>query len=158
MKGILKSRPSTPAPSDSSVGEKSKELADKALNLINPARKYKKRRRELFKALAWWEDEVENPDLSLDLDSTPGRRKILFEDRIRRRRASLESSVRRVVILASDWSTLGHVIQYYWTCRSSTCTSTPKSQGGGIGGKLRSSIGSSSRSGQILVPDWSDVK
>lgn len=113
MKGILKSRPSTPAPSDSSVGEKSKELADKALNLINPARKYKKRRRELFKALAWWEDEVENPDLSLDLDSTPGRRKILFEDRIRRRRASLESSVRRVVILASDWSTLGHVIQYY---------------------------------------------
>ena len=81
--------------------------------MINPARKYKKRRRELFKALAWWEDEVENPDLSLDLDSTPGRRKILFEDRIRRRRASLESSVRRVVILASDWSTLGHVIQYY---------------------------------------------
>ena len=52
MKGILKSRPSTPAPSDSSVGEKSKELADKALNLINPARKYKKRRRELFKASA----------------------------------------------------------------------------------------------------------
>ena len=38
MKGILKSRPATPAPSDSRVGEKSKELADKALNLINPAR------------------------------------------------------------------------------------------------------------------------
>ena len=38
MKGILKSRPVTPVPSDSSVGEKSKELADKALNLINPAR------------------------------------------------------------------------------------------------------------------------
>ena len=114
----------------------------------------------LFKALAWWEDEVENPDLSLDLDTTPGRRKILFEDRIRRRRASLESSVRRVTILASDWSTLSHVIQilsYYWSYRSSTCTSTPKSQGGGIGGKLRSSIGSSSRSGhQILVTDWSD--
>ena len=113
----------------------------------------------LFKALAWWEDEVENPDLSLDLDTTPGRRKILFEDRIRRRRASLESSVRRVTIPASDWSTLSHVIQilsYYWSCRSSTCTSTPKSQGGGIGGKLRSSIGSSSRSGQILIPDWSN--
>ena len=113
----------------------------------------------LFKALAWWEDEVENPDLSLDLDTTPGRRKILFEDRIRRRRASLESSVRRVTIPASDWSTLSHVIQilfYYWSCRSSTCTSTPKSQGGGIGGKLRSSIGSSSRSDRIRIPDWSN--
>ena len=114
----------------------------------------------LFKALAWWEDEVENPDLSLDLDTTPGRRKILFEDRIRRRRASLESSVRRVTTIpASDWSTLSHVIQIlfcYWSYRSSTCTSTPKSQGGGIGGKLRSSIGSSSRSGHILIPDWSN--
>ena len=111
----------------------------------------------LFKALAWWEDEVENPDLSLDLDTTPGRRKILFEDRIRRRRASLESSVRRVTIPA--WSILSHVIQIlfgYWSYRSSTCTSTPKSQGGGIGGKLRSSIGSSSRSGHILIPDWAD--
>ena len=37
MKGILKSRPVTPDPA-STVGEKSKELADKALNLINPGR------------------------------------------------------------------------------------------------------------------------
>ena len=64
VKGILKSRPSTPAVSDSgtSVGEKSKKLADKALNILNPARKYQKRRKELFKALAWWEDEEQNPE------------------------------------------------------------------------------------------------
>ena len=42
------------------------------------------------KALAWWEDEDHNPDI----DNTRARRKILFEDRIRRRRASLESSIR----------------------------------------------------------------
>ena len=90
MKGILKSRPSTPAVSDSgtSVGEKSKKLADKALNILNPARKYQKRRKELFKALAWWEDEEQNPE------SISSRRKIIFEDRFRRRRASLESSIR----------------------------------------------------------------
>ena len=42
------------------------------------------------KALAWWEDEDHNPDI----DNTRAGRKILFEDRIRRRRASLESSIR----------------------------------------------------------------
>ena len=90
MKGILKSRPSTPAVTDlgTSVGEKSKQLADKALNILNPARKYQKRRKELFKALAWWEDEEQNPE------SISSRRKIIFEDRFRRRRASLESSIR----------------------------------------------------------------
>ena len=51
-------------------------------------RKYMKRRNELFKAMAWWEDEDQNPQ------SISGRRKIIFEDRYRRRRASLESSIR----------------------------------------------------------------
>ena len=37
MRGILKSRPVTHDPS-STVGEKSKEFADKALNLLNPGR------------------------------------------------------------------------------------------------------------------------
>ena len=51
-------------------------------------RKYQKRRKELFKALAWWEDEDQNPQ------NISFRRKIIFEDRFRRRRASLESSIR----------------------------------------------------------------
>ena len=89
----MKSRPVTPDPT-STVGEKSKELADKALNLINPARKFEQRRRNLRLAIAWWEDEDQNPDLD-HVDYS--RRKIIFADRknhFRRRRASLESSIR----------------------------------------------------------------
>ena len=53
------------------------------------SRKYKKRIRDLSKALAWWEDEHQNAD-----DKNFSKRKIFFEDRMRRRRASLESSIR----------------------------------------------------------------
>lgn len=54
-------------------------------------RKYKKRIRDLSKALAWWEDDHQNAD-----DKNFSKRKIIFEDRIRKRRASLESSVKEI--------------------------------------------------------------
>ena len=50
--------------------------------------------------MAWWEDEAQNPNSGFFDQS---RRKIIFEDRIRRRRASLESSVRS----SSKGSSLG---------------------------------------------------
>ena len=90
----MKSRPVTPY-SLYSVGEKSKELADKALNLLNPGRlklqlpnksnnkifcdrKYEQRRNSLRMALAWWEDEDHNPDRDC-IDNS--KRKIFFEYR-----------------------------------------------------------------------------
>ena len=106
----MKSRSVTPDPS-STVGEKSKEFADKALNLINPGRcvslhtlenetiyfycrKYEQRRRNLQQALAWWEDEDLNPDrIFIDFR----RRKIFFDERkfiLSKRRSSLDSSLR----------------------------------------------------------------
>ena len=59
------------------------------LGHIRPRRKYKKRIKELSKAIAWWEDDHQNAD-----DKNFSKRKIFFEDRIRRRRLSLESSIR----------------------------------------------------------------
>ncbi|XP_023348746.1 uncharacterized protein LOC111717479, partial [Eurytemora carolleeae] len=75
-KGILKSRSQTPEFQNHKkrVGERGKKLADKALNLINPIRKYEQRRKKLRKNLEWWEDEKIPKNT---------RRKINFADRER---------------------------------------------------------------------------
>ena len=91
VRGILKSRAVTPelVHENSSLAVKSKEVADKALNIINPyrwppkhnihyqwfPRKYIKRQKNLQKALSWWEDEEQNPEIGY-LDFS--KRKILF--------------------------------------------------------------------------------
>merc|ERR1712228_869203 len=49
-----------------------------ALNMINPGRKYHQRQKKLKTALAWWEDEIQNPDTEPYINTA--RRKIIFED------------------------------------------------------------------------------
>ena len=98
-RGILKSRPASPSHEivmDNKIVEKSKVVADKALNILNPyryvyvgqsypfnipsllmyLRKYSQRQKDLKKALSWWEDQDENPDISY-VDFS--RRKLVFD-------------------------------------------------------------------------------
>ena len=105
VKGILKSRPVTPEVIVDNVNivERSKEVADKALNLLNPyrqifskqlktvyfcsgSRKYVQRQKSLKKAFSWWEDEDENPDIAYKDFS---RRKLLFDFGAHRRNSDV---------------------------------------------------------------------
>merc|ERR1711953_68089 len=88
VKGILKSRPVTPEVIVDNVNivEKSKVVADKALNLLNPYRKYVQRQKSLKKAFSWWEDEDENPEIAYRDFS---RRKLLFDFGAHRRNSDV---------------------------------------------------------------------